>query len=75
MTKRDIIDFVVFRPNQQHPERVPVEINLVWDNDLNEWLLTPEAHEKLITARLLFNWNRLKTKRNTAKNHVTTSNP
>jgi hypothetical protein len=66
-TKRDVIEFLVFRPNQPHPKRVPVEIDLVWDNDLKEWLLTPEAHEKLTTAKLLFNWNRLKTKSNAVK--------
>lgn len=28
-------------------ERVPVEVLVQWDDELQEWLMTPEAHEKI----------------------------
>jgi|GEM_PF-1955238 len=47
-TKKDQIEVVIPKLNGSgEAERIPVEVELVWDDELEEWLLTPEAHEKL----------------------------
>jgi DNA-binding transcriptional regulator YiaG len=32
-------------------ERVPVEVLVQWDDELQEWLMTPEAHERIETTK------------------------
>jgi hypothetical protein len=54
-TEKDQIAIVMPKLNGSgEAEKVPVEVELVWDEDLQEWLLTPEAHKKLDDARAWF---------------------
>ena len=46
--KTKLDDFEVLVPSLDNTgvvEKVKVQIPLCWDEDLQEWLLTPEAHE------------------------------
>ena len=43
--KRDTIEISIPTPDGEAvAERIPVEVALRWDDELNEWLLTEEAH-------------------------------